>query len=137
MRNLPRISDNDCNLKSLGNSNLCTLPKSFFFLRCYLLTWERQRASTHMHMSWGWVGEKQTTCWAGCPTQDSISRPQDHDLSQRQILNQLSHQAPLCTPNLKSQDNIKFYLNLNILSKSKILSFQIHSVFRWEDLIEK
>ena len=56
--------------------------KRFFFL----FAWERERA---------WVGEGEETetdsHWAGGLTWGSISGPWDHDLSQRQTLNQLSH----------------------------------------------
>ena len=35
--------------------------------------------------------EKQTPRWAGSPMQDSIPGPRDHDLSQSQTVNLLSH----------------------------------------------
>ena len=35
--------------------------------------------------------EKQSPCWAGSPMWGLIPGPWDHDLSQRQLLNQLSH----------------------------------------------
>ena len=34
------------------------------------------------------------------PDEDSIPRPRDHDLSQRQTLNQLSHPGAPCLSNL-------------------------------------
>ena len=46
--------------------------------------WERESMS-------GEEREKQAVCWAGSLTQGSIPGPWDHDLSQRQMLNQLSH----------------------------------------------
>jgi len=41
--------------------------------------------------------EKQTPCWAGSPMWDSILGLQDHDLSRRQSLNQLSHPGARAT----------------------------------------
>ena len=56
--------------------------KDFSFL------WERERKSMSRR---GWVeaeSKKQTLCWEGSPTQGSIPGPQNHDLNQRQTLNQ-------------------------------------------------
>ena len=64
----------------------------FLFFRFYLLIWERE---TEHRWSEGadreGEREKQTPCWARSPTGGSILGPQDHDLSQRQMLNQQSH----------------------------------------------
>ena len=63
----------------------------YYFLKFYLF--ERK----HACMSWGQrEGEKQTPCWAGIPG------PWDHDVSQRQTFNQLSHPGKP-----RSQYNIK------------------------------
>ena len=56
---------------------------SFFFLKI-LLIYPREGESTEGK------GEGDLD-WAGSPMQGSISRPWDHDLGQRQTLNQLSH----------------------------------------------
>ena len=52
------------------------------FLTFYLFISHRERAQA---MGGGEGGAD--ACWAGSPTQDSISGLQDHDLSQRQMLN--------------------------------------------------
>ena len=56
-----------------------------FFI--YLL--ERERESEHRQTEW--QREKQAPCGARSPMWDSISGRWDHDLSRRQLLNQLSH----------------------------------------------
>ena len=58
-----------------------------------------------MSTSWGategW--EKQASHWAGSPTQGSILGPWDHEVSQRQILSQLSHPGAPGDFNLKDK----------------------------------
>ena len=71
---------------------------SILFYSCYIIIYlfilfihERER---EVHMSWGEgqrERDKQTPHWAGSLKQDSVPGPGDHDLSQRQTLNQLSH----------------------------------------------
>ena len=52
--------------------------------------------------------EKQTPCWAGSPMQDLIPAPWDPDLSQRQMLNQLSHPGALGFHFLRSEISASF-----------------------------
>ena len=53
-----------------------------------LFIWHRERAEVGGTAE----GEGEVgSCWAGSPTPGSIPGPQDHDLSWRQTLNQLSH----------------------------------------------
>ena len=69
-----------------SKSNLYVISFLKTFFKDFISLFERQRT---------WRGEeqreKQTPCWAGSPTQDSIPGPWDHDLSRRQTLNWLSH----------------------------------------------
>ena len=58
-------------------------------LSIYLTEREIERASKHKQGEQEL--EKQTPCSAGSPMRDLIPRPQDLDLSPRQMLNQLSH----------------------------------------------
>ncbi|XP_054365848.1 acylphosphatase-2 isoform X7 [Mirounga angustirostris] len=50
-----------------------------------------ERHSERGNTNGEWEREKQTPCRAGSPMRDSILGLQDHDLSRRQSLNQLSH----------------------------------------------
>ena len=63
----------------------------FFFLRFSfnVFIWERKNKRTSGKGQK--EREKQTSPWAGTPTWGSIPGPQDHDLSWRQMFNQLSH----------------------------------------------
>ena len=65
-----------------------------FFLKIFFSIWELgsewTRKSKH-ESGWGAEREKQTSHWAGSPTQGSIPGPSDHDLSWRQTLNWMSH----------------------------------------------
>ena len=65
--------------------------ESFYYI--YLFDRERdsQREREHKQGEWEREREKQTPCWAGSPMWGSIPDPWDHDLSQRQMLNHLSH----------------------------------------------
>ena len=68
----------------------------FFFLRFYLFVIEREaRASTGRQSGRQRQRqrqrEKQAPCRARSPMWDSIPGRWDHDLSRRQLLNQLSH----------------------------------------------
>ena len=59
--------------------------RNAFFFKDFI--WKRETKST----SRGRVRGEVTPHWAGSLTQGSIPGCQDHDLSQRQTLNQLSH----------------------------------------------
>ena len=67
-----------------------------------ILPWfDKEREHTHSLRGRGAAegaaeGEgEEASHWAGSPMWDLILGPWDHDLSQKQTLNQLSHQAPL------------------------------------------
>ena len=73
---------------------------------------------------------KQTPRWAGRPTWGSIPGPQDHDLSQRQMLNQLSYPGVpqlllfnfgLCLPH--TDNGFMFYFQVLSISALHIWTF--------------
>ena len=69
----------------LLNQILFYLFLRFFFKDCIYLRerkWEWERT---------WAGERQTPHWAGSPVWGSIPGPWSYDLSQRQMINRLSH----------------------------------------------
>ena len=68
-------------LLSLKNIKISLFKKDLFI---YLFIWERAQQKERER-------EKQTPRWAGSPMQGLIPGPWDHDLSQRQMLNRLSH----------------------------------------------
>ena len=69
------------------------LFSTFYFLRCYLFIWQRERKRENEQGEQ--KGEKQGPWWAGSPTRGSIPRLQDHDLSWRQTLTDRATQPPL------------------------------------------
>jgi len=68
---------------------------SFFFFKDFVCLFERERMRETAHERGEGQREKQTPCRAGSPMRDSIPGLQDHDLSRRQSLNQLSHPGAL------------------------------------------
>ena len=69
----------------------------FFFLRLYLFIWQREHANTSRGSHRQREREKQAPHWAGNLMQGLIPGPWDHNLSWRQMPNQLSHPgAPNC-----------------------------------------
>ena len=66
-------------------------PSYFFFSRFYLFVRERARASTGRQSGRQSQTEKQAPCGARSLMWDSIPGRWDHDLSRRQLFNQLSH----------------------------------------------
>ena len=71
------------------------------FLKDYLFIWEREseQEGEHKQGELQRQREKQAPWSAESPMQDSIPGPRDHDLSQRQALNPLSHLGAPITNN--------------------------------------
>ena len=67
----------------------CVLFDCLFKILFIYLT-ERESMREHKHGELQREREKQTPCWAGSPMWCSIPGPWDHNLNQRQTLNQLS-----------------------------------------------
>jgi len=63
----------------------------FCFFKDFIYLFEREKMRETAHERGEGQREKQTPCRAGSPMRDSIQGLQDHDLSRRQSLNQLSH----------------------------------------------
>ena len=75
-------------------ADTCSEGWYFIILSLYYLfdrEREREQASTSKRGGRWREREKDTPCWPGSPTQGLIPGPWDHDLSQRQMLNGLSH----------------------------------------------
>ena len=64
-----------------------------FFLKKILFIWHKERERENKQGEWvsGRGRGRSKLPRAGIPMWDSIPEPQDHDLSWRQMLNQLSH----------------------------------------------
>lgn len=63
----------------------------FFFLKILFLFYLTEREITSRQRGRQRERGKQAPCWAESPMRDSIPGPRDHDLSRRQLSNQLSH----------------------------------------------
>ena len=77
---------------SLSFKKLILFFSFFLFLR-YLFIWEREWERERENMREGRVRRRRLPSEQGAHLWDSILGPQDHDMSQRQSLNQLSHQG--------------------------------------------
>ena len=91
-------------LSSYAQGSTVFLASNLIFLRRILFDWqrERERACSHVHAQVGRLagrrrGRGRLPCWMGSPTWVLIPGPWDHYLSQRQMLNWLSHPG---SPNL-------------------------------------
>ena len=72
----------------------------FIFFKDFIYLFERERMRERAHERGEGQREEQTPCRAGSPMRDSIPGLQDHDLSRRQSLNQLSHRGALFRRNI-------------------------------------
>ena len=112
----PIIFQNKKCLKDISHPKYCysvllkliTVSKFFLFFKCFIYPWETQRERD--------IGRGRSRLPMGSHLWDLISGPQDHDLSQKQILN---HWA---TP--VSQ-------NSNILEANWINHFQLSCLGKW------
>jgi len=91
-----------------------------FYFKHFIYLFEKES-----ELEWIWAGgaegEEQADlpaqpCWAGSPMmQVSIPGPQDHDLSPRQTLNQLSHPSALNGHFMTFRQMFKYHLHMNII----------------------
>ena len=80
------------NITNINKPKKLKLPFLFFFLRFYLFIHERHPERGRD------IGRGRSRLPTGSPMRDSIPGPQDHDLSQRQMLNHWATQVPQSFP---------------------------------------
>ena len=108
-------------------------PVFFFFLFCFVLRFyffihERH---TERETETEIYGRRRSRLPVGSPMRDSIPGPWDHDLSQRQMLHQLSHPVPLYSSSYT--DNRK-YTSREFLLHPQLLFRHIWNLRKSSDL---
>ena len=107
----------------------------FFILKIlFIYSWETERERGRD------IGRGRSRLHAGSPMLDSVPRPQDHTLSQSQMLNPWATQAPtllliktVTFPRFKSWDHV-LQLLMRRLSKNLLLCFKNNHTLQNETL---